>query len=92
RTLQIGDIGFASRNFYDPLEGRLDITYTFTRGEEREVKATHQWVHSAGEIRRMMRRSGLEPLEAFGDVDGSDYALGTPRLILLGRRLAGRER
>ena len=92
RTLQIGDIGFASRNFYDPLEGRLDITYTFTRGEEREVKATHQWVHSAGEIRHMMRQSGLEPLEAFGDVDGSDYALGTPRLILLGRRLAGRER
>lgn len=87
RELQIGDIGFASRNVYDPLEGRLDITYTFTRGEEREVKATHQWVHSAAEIRRMLRQSGLEPVEAFGDVDGSAYALGCPRLILLARRV-----
>lgn len=91
RTLEIGDIGFASRNVYDPVEGRLDITYTFTRGEEREVKATHQWVHSAAEVRRMLRQCGLEPLEAFGDVDGSDYALGSPRLILLARREAGRE-
>lgn len=87
RTLAIGDIGFASRNVYDPMEGRLDITYTFTRGEERETKATHQWVHSAGEIRRMLRQCGLEPVEAFGDVDGSAYALGCPRLILLARRL-----
>ena len=92
RTLQIGDIGFASRNVYDPVEGRLDITYTFTRGEDREVKATHQWVHSAVEIRRMLRQSGLEPREAFGDVDGSGYALGSPRLIQLARRGGGRER
>jgi SAM-dependent methyltransferase len=87
RTLQIGDIGFASRNVYDPLEGRLDITYTFTRGDQREVKATHQWVHSAAEICRMLRQSGLEPVEMFGDVDDSGYALGTSRLIVLARRV-----
>lgn len=87
RVLQIGDISFASRNVYDPVEGRLDITYTFTRDEEREVKATHQWVHSASEIFRMLRQSGLEPLETFGDVDDSAYALGCSRLILLARRM-----
>lgn len=87
RTLQIGDIAFGSRNVYDPLEGRLDITYTFTRGEEREVKATHQWVHSAAELNRMLRQSGLEPLRAFGEVDEQEYALGSPRLILLARRV-----
>ena len=86
RTMQIGDIGFASRNVYDPLEGRLDITYTFTRGDEREVKATHQWVHSAAELNRMLRQSGLEPLRAFGEVDEREYTLGSPRLILLARR------
>jgi len=86
RTLQIGDIAFASRNVYDPLEGRLDITYTFARGDEREVKATHQWVHSAAELNRMLRQSGLEPLRAFGEVDEREYALGSPRLILLARR------
>ncbi|HET7348810.1 MAG TPA: hypothetical protein VFJ10_15855, partial [Acidobacteriaceae bacterium] len=76
-----------SRNLYDPLEGRLDITYTFTRGEEREVKATHQWVHSAAELNRMLRQSGLEPLRAFGEVDEREFALGSPRLILLARRV-----
>jgi uncharacterized SAM-dependent methyltransferase len=91
RSLQIGDIGFTSRNVYDPVEGRLDITYTFTRGDQREVKATHQWVHSAAEIRRILRQSGLEPIHAFGDVDDRPYALGSPRLILLARRAAGRE-
>ena len=86
RTLQIGDIGFASRNVYDPLEGRLDITYTFTRGDEREVKATHQWVHSAAELSRMLRQSGLEPLRALGEVDEREYVLGSQRLIVLAQR------
>lgn len=92
RKMQIGDIGFESRNIYDPLDGRLDITYTFTRGELKEVKATHQWVHSASEIRRMMRQSGLEPVGAFGDVDGRPYTLGSSRLILLARKSASLRR
>jgi len=50
------------------------------------VKPIHQWVHSAAEIRRMLRRAGLEPLAAFGDVEGAGYALGSPRFIALARR------
>ena len=86
RKLRIGDLDFHSRNTYDAAEGRMDITYTFTRGGQREVKPIHQWVHSAAEIRRMLGRSGLEPLAAFGDVEGARYALGSPRFIALARR------
>lgn len=32
RKLRIGDLDFLSRNTYDAAEGRMDITYTFTRG------------------------------------------------------------
>ena len=64
----------------------MDITYTFTRGQLREVKPIHQWVHSAAEIRRMLRRAGLEPLAAFGNLDGAPYALGSRRFIELARR------
>jgi cyclopropane fatty-acyl-phospholipid synthase-like methyltransferase len=85
RTLWIGDLHFFSQNTYDAAESRMDITYTFTRGERREVKPIHQWVHSAGEIRRMLRRSGLEPLATFGDLEGAPYALGS-RFISLARR------
>jgi SAM-dependent methyltransferase len=87
RTLRIGDIDFLSRNRYDAVEGRMDITYTFIRGSQREVKPIHQWVHSAAEIRRMLRCAGLEPLSAFGDLEGTPYALGSPRFIVLARRV-----
>jgi SAM-dependent methyltransferase len=90
RRLRIGDIDFLSRNTYDAVEGRMDITYTFTRGSEREVKPIHQWVHSAAEIRRMLRCAGLEPLDAFGDLEGTPYALGSPRFIVLARRVGPR--
>jgi cyclopropane fatty-acyl-phospholipid synthase-like methyltransferase len=86
RKLQIGDLDFLSRGAYDVVEGRMDITYTFARGERREVKPIHQWVHSAAELRRMFSRSGLEPLAAFGDLEGARYTLGSPRFIGLARR------
>ena len=86
RKLQMGDLDFHSRNTYDASDGRMDITYTFTRGSRREVKPIHQWVHSAAEIRRMLRSSGLEPLAAFGSLEGDPYALRSPHLIALARR------
>jgi cyclopropane fatty-acyl-phospholipid synthase-like methyltransferase len=86
RTLKIGDIDFHSRNTYVAAESRMDITYTFTRGEEQEVKSIHQWVHTAGEIRRLLRGAGLEPLDTYGDVDANLFGLGSPRLIALARR------
>jgi len=88
RKMKIGDIDFESRNSYNAPESRMDITYTFTRGAEREVKPIHQWVHSAGEILRMLRRSGLEPVATFGDTDGARFQLGSPHLIALARRNA----
>ena len=87
RKLMIGDLDYYSRNTYDAVDGRMDITYTFTRGEQREVKPIHQWVHSAAEIRRMLRRSGLELIDAFGGLDGTPYALRSPHLIALARRV-----
>lgn len=81
RKLRIGDLDFHSRNTYNAVESRMDITYTFTRGRQQEVKPIHQWVHSAAEIRRMFRRAGLEPLDVFGSVEGDPYALGSPRFI-----------
>lgn len=86
RKLRIGDIDFLSRNIYDASESRMDITYTFIRGERKEVKPIQQWVHSAAEIRRMLRGAGFEPLAVFGDLDGTPYALGSPRFIGLARR------
>lgn len=87
RTLRVGDIDFHSGNTYDAADSRMDITYTFRRGDCEEVKSIHQWVHSAGEIRRMLLEAGMEPLAAFGDVDGTAYALRSPHFIGLARKI-----
>ncbi len=82
RTLKIGDIDFHSRNTYVAPESRMDITYSFSRGGDCEVKSIHQWVHSAAEIVRMLRDAGLEARNCYGDVDGTPFALGSPHLIV----------
>jgi SAM-dependent methyltransferase len=86
RKLRIGDLDFLSCNTYDAPEGRMDIIYTFSKGPRREVKPIHQWVHSAAEIRRMLRASNMEPLDCFGGLDGEPYVLGAPRFIVLASR------
>jgi cyclopropane fatty-acyl-phospholipid synthase-like methyltransferase len=86
RTMRVGDIDFHSRNTYAAAESRMDITYTFSRGEQREEKSIHQWLYSAGEIRRMLIRAGLEPVDAFGDLEAAPYALRSPRLLVLTKR------
>jgi ubiquinone/menaquinone biosynthesis C-methylase UbiE len=86
RSMRIGDIDFHNRKTYDAVDGRMDITYTFVRGDQREVKPIHQWVHSAAEIRRMLTSAGLEFIAAFGDLDGAPYTLGSPHCIALARR------
>jgi SAM-dependent methyltransferase len=87
RQMKVGDIDFSSRNTYDALDGRMDITYTFVRGEEREVKSTHQWVHSAAELNRMLSRAGLKLVSAFGDWEDSPYALGSPRFMGIAEKI-----
>ena len=86
RSLRIADIDFHSANTYDALEGRMDITYTFARGDRKEVKPIHQWVHSAAQIRRMLESTGFIVRQAFGDIDDQPFGLRSPHLIVLCER------
>ncbi len=86
RKMRVGDIDFYSRNEYVAAESRMDITYTFTRGEQQEVKPIHQWVHSAREMGLMLRGAGLELWDAFGDLEWGAYVVGSPRFIGLAQR------
>ena len=53
RSLRIGDIDFHSSNTYDALDGRMDITYTFARGERKEVKPIHSGYTQGGDCRML---------------------------------------
>jgi SAM-dependent methyltransferase len=89
RAMKFGDLDYSSKCVYDAADGRMDITYTFVQGERKEVKAIHQWVYSAAELRRMFAKAGLEPVAAFGGAGGEPFKLGSPRLVLVGRRYNG---
>lgn len=86
RHYTLGDLQSDSAACYDAVDGRLDITYTFTQADVIEKKSIHQWVHTAAELRRMLAAARMEPLAAYGGIDGSHYRLRSPRLILIARR------
>jgi SAM-dependent methyltransferase len=59
RTMQVGDITFHSTNEYDAEQRRLDIVYTFTKGNVRETKNATTWVFTQAEVEQMLASAGL---------------------------------
>lgn len=87
RWFRLGEIYMLSENQYHPREGRLDIQYTFVRGGEVETRPSSSYVVTVTELCRMLARAGLEPVKLLASVDGDPYQLGSPRLILVARKL-----
>ncbi|HEV2691029.1 MAG TPA: class I SAM-dependent methyltransferase [Bryobacteraceae bacterium] len=83
RWHRLGDMFMLSENRYDPTESRLDIDYTFIRDGRVETRPTSSYTYTTGELCRMHRDAGLEPVELFGSTDAEPYQLGSPRLILV---------
>jgi SAM-dependent methyltransferase len=83
RWYRLGDIFMLSENRYDPAESRLDIDYTFVRGGEVETRPTSSYVFTTGELFRMHREAGLQPVDLFGSTNSEPYQIGSPRLLLV---------
>ncbi len=83
RWYRLGDIFMLSENRYDPVESRLDIDYTFVRGGEVEPRPALSYVFTTGELCRMHREAGLQPLDLFSSPNAEPYQLGSPRLLLV---------
>src|SRR5262245_27485064 len=82
----IGDFRFLEDNRYDPLSGRVETRYTFERGGRTETKLGSHRVYTANEVVRMAAAAGLTAPSLFGGPDGTPYAIGSPRLILVVER------
>jgi hypothetical protein len=83
RWLRLGDILMLSENRYHPAESRLDIDYTFVRGGAVETRPTTSYIFTAGELCRMHKEAGLQPVELLGSTKTEPYQIGSPRLILV---------
>lgn len=86
RWIAIGDILFLSSATYDVNESRLDVEYTFVRGDVRETKTAHTSIFTTGELRDMLEASGLEVESMLASPKGEPFRLGSPRLIVIARR------
>jgi SAM-dependent methyltransferase len=88
RWIAVGDILFLSAATYDVNESRLDVEYTFIRGNSRETKTAHTSIFTTGELCDMFATSGLEVESMLASPKGEPFRLGSPRLILTARKRA----
>ena len=78
----VGELRVLVENHYDYEESRLDTTYTVLKGARRETRTARHWVLTIGEIRRMLRAAGLEPLAQYGSLECDPFDYGGRRLLL----------
>jgi SAM-dependent methyltransferase len=72
---------------YDPRESRLDTTYTsLVDGCVSDRRVAHNYVFSSGEHVAMLDAAGFTTLGLLDDLDGSEFALGSERLLLVAER------
>jgi SAM-dependent methyltransferase len=86
RWHRLGDLMILSENRYDPWESRLNIDYTFVRGDSIETRPTASYIFTAAELRRMLDAAGFNTLAFHGSVTGEPYQLGSPRLVIIAQR------
>jgi cyclopropane fatty-acyl-phospholipid synthase-like methyltransferase len=84
--MTFGGIEATSVNSYDAVESRWLTEMTFRRGDEVHHGTSVQHVYTVAEVSRLVAAAGFPDVERYGDVDGSAYRLGSPRLLLVARR------
>jgi SAM-dependent methyltransferase len=87
---QVGDILFAIENRYLADISCLETECTFVRNGKSEVRKFWHWVHTVGEIRRLLEQAGLVVRELLGSNDGQPFKLGSPVLLIVGEKPAAR--
>ena len=86
RWMEIGDILFFSSATYDASASRLDVDYSFIRGDVRESRTAHTWIYTVGELRELFANAGLIVEQLCSSPTGDPFRLGDPRLLLVARK------
>jgi len=86
RWMWLGDILFLSQNKYDAAESRLDIQYTFVQNGKVDVRDASSYIRTLADLRRMLKRAGMEAIGCFSSLDRKPYELGSPRLLLVAEK------
>ena len=72
---------------YDARESRLDTTYiSVLKDQVVDRRTAHHFVFTCGEIAGMLDAAGFETLGLLADLDGSEFELGSERLLVIAER------
>jgi len=74
---------------FDPATCRSTTTFTWLEGGQAESITHSVRYYTAPEIKAMLRRADLEPKALYGDMDGSAFAAGSKRMIVVARKGGG---
>ena len=78
-----GDLLALEERAYDHENGRLESTWTFIRGGQREVREMSMRLYAYRELVGMLEQAGFAQHEAYGDLDLTPFELGAPWLYLV---------
>lgn len=84
-----GEIGVGESRVFDPETGRLESEWVFAGKDCRQTRTSSLRIYSYRELAQMLRAAGFAELEAFGSPDLEPFELGSSRLLLLARKVAG---
>jgi SAM-dependent methyltransferase len=80
---EIGGVRMIEHNRYDPERSVIETDYVLQADGDEERRSSLQYVHTSGEIARMLRAAGFADVRLL-DADGrSPYELGSPLLIVV---------
>ncbi len=78
-----GDLLALEERSYDHESGRLESSWTFIRGGQREVRNMSIRLYTYRELIAMLEQAGFRLHEAYGDLDLTHFELGAPWLYLV---------
>lgn len=89
RRIEVGDIIFSSRNRYDATDSRLEIEYSFARGDARETSLAQTFIFTTGEVAAMLTAAGFEVEGLYASAAREPFVLGAPKAIFIARCTGG---
>jgi SAM-dependent methyltransferase len=81
-----GDIYFLMEGEYDPAAGRVSSHYTLISGGRVEKQSAHYRVYMYRELVAMLTAAGFAVEASYGSVQKEPFKLGSPSLIVVGRK------
>ncbi len=77
---------FVEDTRYDLLSGRIENRFTFSRDGKSETKLASQRVYTLNEVVRLLADAGFETTGFFGSPRQEPFALGSHRLLIVGKK------